>query len=205
MKAEVIYGDGLKAAVAHFVQIARGRHLEDVGAEQRGSARERALLASRLLAPSGRYLTHILTMKTRPEKVDVESYESFAKSTLLWSNDFSFYQAKLELHHPEKPSAEAALQYLKQTASKASFRPFANKRTNVVHLSLDAASFLLQEDRYNDGAFIMDFLRKNYTAELGITEATAGGTVRKHDDRLPPVFDELSNLELLASLDPQRA
>lgn len=200
VKAESTHGDGVRAAVGHFLHIAGRERLEKMEAQQGSMMREHARLASKFLGPTGRYLTHVLTENPRAAKLDVEFFERFTKSTLMWSSE-SLYQAKLQLHHPGKPSAEAALRYLKHISTKVSFTPSARKRKDIVHLFLDSASLLLQQDRYDDGALVMEFIRRNYAADLGIAQAQAGEMATQGPERIPLAFDELSNLQLLASLD----
>ncbi|KAI9877702.1 MAG: hypothetical protein M1830_003044 [Pleopsidium flavum] len=198
--AETNHGDGVRAAVGHFLKIAGSKGLETVSPQQESTVKKDAPLAV-TVRPAGAYLAYVLTKSGRSSTLDSETYERFTRSTSMWSCESLYYQAKLQLHHPETPSADTALHYLKHISN---LRPSTSSTIwpkDNVFLFLDSARLLLQQERYDDGALVMDFLRKNYAAELGIAQAGLVETATKDTERIGCAFDELSNLQLLGSLD----
>lgn len=203
VKGELTLGNGLRAAVDHFLRVINNEIVAGVKEPQSMEEDEDSHLFFSLLAPTGKYLVYMLTQEGGAGQLDPDSLERFTRNIKIWARDVEFYRAAIHLHHPVKPSAVAALAYLKQKARKRSQMESPKKRRAIVHLSLDCASLLLQQDRYSEATWVMDFTRRGYAAELGIVKGSQTDEVVVKDvfDRIPSAYDEVSNLELLASLD----
>ncbi|MCJ1361143.1 Saccharopine dehydrogenase [Acarospora aff. strigata] len=200
VRAENSYcGHGVKAAVDQFVRIAERTYtLETEGHDRSMTKVPRQV--SMFLGPARKYLHQVITAASTTERLDTATFERFSQvENLRPSNDC--YKARLQLYHPQKPSAEAALKYLKDLANRTDYEPTPKLRTAIVHLSLESASLLLRQDLYPDASWVMDFVRRYYAADLGITHVQDGKTTAQSSHRKPSRYNEVSNLELLAGLD----
>lgn len=203
VKAELTLGTGMKGAVELFLRFVNDEHLARTKEHQSSNMKGHSHLSFGVLTPTGKYLLHCLTHKSGAEHVDPDTLERFTQNIQRWAEDVEFYTAKMLLHHPIKPSAAAALAYLKFRATRdmQALRP--TKRQAVVHLSVDCATLLLQQDLCSDATWVMDFMRKEFAKELGLMQGCQTGDVAgdRDRDRLPAQYDEISNLKLLAGLD----
>ena len=204
VKAELRLRNDTGAAVGHFLRLPKDQHLTEIEVAQSGDVKELPQILSSILAPTGRFLVFYLALNGGAEQLDLESLAHFIRNIAMWSKDADLYRARMHLHHPVTPSATAALAYLKKAASSRGQTNNPNKRRLIVHLSLDSATFLLQQELYSDATWVMDFLRKYYANELGILQGcqTSFESVKNGSDRIPlRSYDEISNLQLLARLD----
>lgn len=193
VKSELTLGNGMRAAVDYFVRVTEDQNRK---VKERQSERPDVdwRLLSSLLGPTGKYLVQKLTQEGGARQLDPKDLDRFTQNLQIWVRDVEFCTAKLDLHHPVKPSAAAALAYLKHIAKQRIDVESSKKRRAIVHLSLDCASVLLQQDLCSDATWVMEFIRRTYGRELGSLRGC-------QTDRTPSVYDEISNLELLASLE----
>lgn len=203
VKGELNLGNGLKAAVDNFLRVVNNETVAGFKELQSTGKEEHSHLSYLLLGPTGNYLVYKLTREGGAGQLDPDSIECFTRNIKMWAPDEEFFRAAIHLHHPVKSSAVAALAYLKRKARMRTQMESPKKRRAIVHLSLDCASLLLQQDRYSEATWVMDFTRRGYAAELGIVKGSQTDEVVVKDvlDRIPSAYDEISNLELLASLD----
>ncbi len=203
VKGELTLGNGMQAAVDHFLRVIDDVYAAGVKEFRSSNAAEEFHLYSSLLGPTGKYLVYMLTLRGGIGQLNPDLLERFTRSMNRWVRDADFYRARMHLQQPVNPSAAEALAYLKQVARKRSQIESAKKRRAIVHLSLGSASLLLQQDLYREATWVMDFLRRGYATELGIVKGcqTDDAAITGFVDRIPSAYDEISNLELLASLD----
>ena len=95
------------------------------------------------------------------------AFDSFFSLIPVLSKDPEYQLAHLSLLHPSEPSADLALAFLRALNPDASLRHV--KDHSYIKLGLDAAKALLENGRYGDAEWIMEFLRGNYSRQLGIT------------------------------------
>ncbi len=151
------------------------------------------------LGPPGLFLIResIMSNSARPSPSEA-SFESFLSLIPVVTKRPDRYFAHLSLLHPTKPSPDLALEYIQGLDAKASregiswtksFAVTESEKHNI-QLGLDTANFLLENHRYTEADQVMDFLRSNYPAQLGIKERR----------QLEQARAEASSLELLEGL-----
>lgn len=203
VKSELTLGNGMRVAVDHFLRVIDDVHAAGAKEPRSSNAAADFHLLSSLLTPTGLHLVYTLKVNGGVRQLDSDRLERFTQSINTWARDVEFYKAKMDLHQPVNPSAAAALAYLKHTAKKRSQVESTEKRRAIVHLSLDSASLLLQQNLYSEATWVMNFLRRGYATELGIVKGCQSDDVAGKGDFgwIPSAYDEVSNLELLARLD----
>ena len=123
-------------------------------------------------------------------------YEDFCRKVQANSDclDYSFSRYRLALHHPSKPDATQALTYLKDIAPRLEPEDF---HKGFLWLAFDTARVLLRQDKVDDARWVMDFLQKYSSKEIGVELQT---TYNKTERRVLQVKSEESNLALLDGL-----
>lgn len=203
VKAERALGIGMTGAVELFLRFVNDEHVARTTEHESSNMKDQSHLSCGVLTPTGKYLLYNLTYKSGVDYVDPDTLERFFQNIKKWAVDAEFYRAKMLLYHPVKPSAAAALAYLKfrETRDLHAMRP--TKRQAIVHLSVNCATLLLQQDLCSDATWVMEFMRKEFAKELGLMQGCQTGEVAgdRDRDRIPAQYDEISNLKLLAGLD----
>ena len=144
-----------------------------------------------LLSGPGWFLIHetIQLHSERPPPTPSAFDSFFSLIPVLSKEPGPAYQlAYLSLLHPSRPSPEPSLAFLRQLNPGFSLTHVRDH--GYVQLGLDTAKFLLENGRYGEAEWVMEFLRENYYKELGI--ATKG--------QLEQAKAEAASLELLEGL-----
>ncbi|KIN01842.1 hypothetical protein OIDMADRAFT_103113 [Oidiodendron maius Zn] len=151
-----------------------------------------------IIGPPGRYLSHETTMSRfhRPP-ASGSAFDSFiALVPVITAINANYHFAHLKLLHPDHPSADSALTYLKmldawQTVhASPRYKSGTTMENRVIQLSLDAAKYLLERERLHDAQWVMQYLRTYYPKQLGVA--------RK--EQLKQAKAEAASLQLLEGL-----
>lgn len=146
-----------------------------------------------VLGPPGRYLIRksLLHHSARPSPSEA-SFESFLSLIPVITKLSERYLAHLSLLHPTKPSSDLALAYIQNIQASPTVPRYLSSdlEHQTIQLGLDAAKVLLEQHRYLEADDVMDFLRVNYSNQLGIRERR----------ELEQAKAEASSLEILAGL-----
>jgi hypothetical protein len=150
-----------------------------------------------LLGPPGWFLSHETTMShARHLPASESAFDSFIALVPVISKDVDYHLAHLSVLHPSQPSADSALAFLKKlgTPKAADATPrsksFIAYGRGVIQLSLDAAKFLLENERFDDAQWVMEYLRTHYPRRLGLAQR----------EQLEDAKAEASSLQLLEGL-----
>lgn len=153
----------------------------------------------KVLGPPGWFLIResVMSNSTRPQPSEA-GFESFLSLVPVVTKRPDRYFAHLSLLHPTKPSPDLALDYIRSIDAKKSREEISRTKSfaatesdkHNIQLGLDTANFLLEHHRYSEADQVMNFLRTNYPAQLGIKERR----------QLEQARAEASSLELLEGL-----
>jgi hypothetical protein len=151
-----------------------------------------------ILGPPGRYLSHETAMsRFHHPPATGSAFDSFlALVPVISAIHADYHFAHLKLLHPDQPSADSALAYLKkldawQTAhASPRYKSGSAMENRVIQLSLDAAKYLLERERLHDAQWVMQYLRTYYPKQLGVA--------RK--EQLKQAKAEAASLQLLEGL-----
>lgn len=155
------------------------------------------------LGPAGQYLVQAIMSKSTAA-VDHSLYNVFRRSVRLWapSKWAQAVDSMLCLHHPDKPSARPALQFIQNPTGAATYAAAKPaQRRYIVHISLALARQLLEEERYEDAHSVMAFA-KQYFSDLVLdlpTQQKQTVNPQSSNTRKPTSHEE-TNLELLNRL-----
>ncbi|RDL42228.1 uncharacterized protein BP5553_02207 [Venustampulla echinocandica] len=125
-----------------------------------------------------------------------ERFESFLSLVTIVQGDRSFRFASAHLHllHPSRPSAELALRTLRRWPRMVlQSNPIIKAplvRRQAIGLGLNTTKFLLDNDRYSEADWVMQFLRSNFSEDLGEHQHQA----------LNDQVAEASSLEMLSTI-----
>ncbi|KAF4630142.1 hypothetical protein G7Y89_g8004 [Cudoniella acicularis] len=101
--------------------------------------------------------------------------------------------ARLHLRHPTQPTVEPALQVLLNNPLKGQPIDSAKKiwfENRIINLGLDATKYLLEHERFSEADKVMEFLRSNFSKQLGEVEKKT----------LDDVSAEATSLEMLGDI-----
>lgn len=144
-----------------------------------------------LLGPSGRYLAYATCNPHRylsyNQPPSESAFESFLSLIPVVTRNIQYQFAHLNVLHPTRPNADLALSYLREQDSKEA--KFIKRSSELeMSLALNTAKLLLENHRYDDADWVMNYLQRHYWRELGIK------------DTIEKAKAEASNLQLLDTL-----
>lgn len=121
-----------------------------------------------LLHPPLRFLlSRTITPVFHQPPASESAFDSFvALVPRLSSRHIGYHLAYLSLLHPTRPSADLALSFVKSLDCSYN-RSFSPSHGSTIQISLDAAKFLLEQERLEDAMWIMQYLRTTYPDRLG--------------------------------------
>ncbi|KAH0371916.1 hypothetical protein KCU65_g1455, partial [Aureobasidium melanogenum] len=105
---------------------------------------------------------------------DVALYDKFIDAVPRWTKkhpDRAIYRiANLTLHHPTTPSADPALDFIRELRPLAS-HPFLNpntasQRTTVFAFFFDTVKVLQEQERFDDALWVMEFMQQKFPEEF---------------------------------------
>jgi hypothetical protein len=106
------------------------------------------------------------------------NFESFLSLIPGLSKHTDYQFAHLNVLHPTKPSAELALDFLREldvtSPSESTQKLVTEEKITHCHyqlkLSLDTAKLLLETNRFLEAEWVMDFARTRFPKQLGVKE-----------------------------------
>ncbi|CAD0108301.1 unnamed protein product [Aureobasidium uvarum] len=119
---------------------------------------------------AGVYLTQALVKLGLCSNSDVALYDKFIDSIPRWTKnhpDRATYRiANLTLHHPATPSADPALDFIRELRPLAS-HPFLNpstasQRSTVFAFFFDTVTLLQKQQRFDDALWVMEFMQQRF-------------------------------------------
>jgi hypothetical protein len=123
------------------------------------------------LGPTGRYLSYATGVSRADRPPPAESaFDSFLSLIPVITSNTEYHFAHLNLHHPNHPTANLALSYLQSREHPPELStpaPELVKRSRIIELGLTTARFLLEERRYDDADWVMNYLQAHYSDQLG--------------------------------------
>ena len=160
MAAEISYGGGIESALTYYSQ----------AFELLASTKESVLSneADTALRFAGFYLSRwIVEHGHSPEvkAIPVNIFDVFSRIALRWSLRPHFWAASIQLYHPTQPTAQAALEYLKEQSSR-NHRLWKKPRLEgIIGLCLEAAQLSLVQEKYNDANWLMNYAKQLLSEE----------------------------------------
>lgn len=155
-----------------------------------------------VLAKAGRYLCNEIVdpLASHPTP-SPELFDFFLSIVPTFYSQRNTYLPRLLLHHPTKPDASLALDYLRgvETTISASIEPKAEQATlnadshhdsQIIDLGLHTARYLFEHDQFDKAHWVMNFLQERYAKQLGISQKK----------QFKQAQAEASSLELLNNL-----
>ncbi|KAH9877194.1 hypothetical protein IAQ61_002557 [Plenodomus lingam] len=173
--------------IATFIQACRFLENVDIGA------------SSALLNSAGGRLVQLITSNTT-ESLNPDLYQQLLRSTHRWigASFNPVVEAMLWLHHPTEPTALPGLGYVKEPAiTKMVSNLSRPRRQFVVRLCLGIARLSIQDERYADAQFAMQFT-KDYFPEIVLAEVQA--SKQREETSAQRERREQANLEMLDGL-----
>ncbi|KAI5255731.1 hypothetical protein E4T42_01790 [Aureobasidium subglaciale] len=150
----------------------------DESLESALSAFFRALEASHSshasISHAGVYLTQALPKLNYSSESDVLLYNRFVEAIPRWNKkhpDRAIYRiANLALHHPTTPSADPALDFIRELRPLAS-HPFlspstASQRSTVFAFFFGTVKLLQKQSRFDDVLWVMEFMQQKFPGEF---------------------------------------
>ncbi|KAG9762764.1 hypothetical protein KCU73_g1763, partial [Aureobasidium melanogenum] len=123
---------------------------------------------------AGVQLTGALVKFGRFSDSDVALYDKFIDAVPRWTKkhpDRAIYRiANLTLHHPTTPSADPALDFIRELKPLAS-HPFLNpttasQRSTVFAFFFDTVKLLQKQERFDDALWVMEFMQQKFPKEF---------------------------------------
>ncbi|KAI4722897.1 hypothetical protein E4T48_00945 [Aureobasidium sp. EXF-10727] len=123
---------------------------------------------------AGVHLTQTLVKQNLFSQSDVALYDKFIDSVPRWTKnhpDRAIYRiANLTIHHPTTPSADPALDFIRELRPLAS-HPFLNpstasQRSTVFAFFFDTVALLQKQERYDDALWVMEFMQQRFPDEF---------------------------------------
>lgn len=133
------------------------------------------------ISQAGAYLTQALVKLNLSASADVKLYDQFVESVPRWNKkhlDRAIYKiANLKLHHPTAPSADDALNFIRDLRPLAS-HPFlqpttSSQRSTVFAFFFDTVKLLQKQGRYDDAIWVMDFMQQKFPDDFVANNRTA--------------------------------
>lgn len=155
-----------------------------------------ALQMRQLLGPPGWFLSHETIMSHSDHLPASElAFDSFLALIPVMSREVEYHFAHLQLLHPSRPSASLALEFLRKLDTPRDGVTPLNRASStyehsIIQLSLDTAKFLLENERFDDAQWVMEYLRTHYPRRLGLAQR----------EQLEQAKAEASSLQLLEGL-----
>ncbi|KAG8526021.1 uncharacterized protein KY384_000783 [Bacidia gigantensis] len=189
--SESRFGGGFQSALLIFYEYVR-KFASCIEKERENRSR---LLYT--LRPAGRYLVNTIASLVREGKLSADDYDKFVGFAKLWTCRVSYERAWLELHHPSRPSPDAALKYLQDMNITQSSALARTGRRNNVKIGIQTAELLLSQGRQQDAALVMEILKQHFPDAIGYR-----GSVQKIEKSEPEGAEtrDLFDLRLLESL-----
>ncbi|KAH0541409.1 hypothetical protein FGG08_004099 [Glutinoglossum americanum] len=126
--------------------------------------------------------------------------DAFLRIIPKFSRNHELHQAWFRMYHPTNPSTEPALKLLRSAARVGGkiYEGVKHERVKAIWIEfgLDTAGFLLKEEKWEDGAEVLNILQNSFPEGLALEHA-AGVAAPRADVET----DEQTNLRLLDGLD----
>jgi hypothetical protein len=150
-----------------------------------------------VLRAAGAHLVNRI-IATPNHAIELQTYQSFLLSSRQWLGNWSqAVESMLWLHHPTKPNASPALDYIRDPSGAiAHIHASSSRRQFLVQLCLGVARQKLEEKQYSEAQLAMQFTKDNF-ADLVLSKAHVDAS-RKPPQTTPRKQRE--NLELLDQL-----
>jgi len=116
-----------------------------------------------VLRPAGAHLVNRI-VATPDHGLDLQLYQTFLLSSQQWLGNWSqAVESMLWLHHPTKPNASPALNYVRDPSGAIVHVHAAQSRRNfLVQLCLGAARQLIKEEKYVEAQVAMQFTKDHF-------------------------------------------
>ena len=156
---------GIKSALTSFIRMV----------DSCESPTFRTVKASRILRPAGLYLSRTLPNFIKAASSDGAFgtlFDHLIRSCSIWERSRSraiYRSALLNAHHPINPSAAYTLellQFLKRNPDDALIAQDSKHRPSLLRLLFDSIDILQAHKSYDDAAWVMEFMRIQFSGDL---------------------------------------
>jgi hypothetical protein len=201
VEAELNYGGGIDSAIETLRRaVDRVEAILGLEAPCPGLPKTETGAIRAFLAPAGKVLYgHCMRLLSTGD-LSPKALDTFLTVIPKFSPIHELYQAWLQMHHPTDPSTRPAVKLLR-SASRASDvlhggDRIAKHKKIWIKFGLDAARFLLKEEQWENGAWVLRVLQTSFPEELGFHAKSPHAV-----ERAGAEVDEQTNLRLLEWLD----
>lgn len=148
---EILLGQGLNSAIDLFSQ----------------TAQKISLLAGNLTVQD--MINYFIGKVAKCSTIEGHSIDTLIQIIDTWDSDPQYRRFQVELHRPQGPDVVSALTLLRQYPVERILEDCAQRREDLIHLSLRLADLLLQDGSDNamaSATWVMNFLQAHFAAEV---------------------------------------
>ncbi|KAG9242615.1 hypothetical protein BJ878DRAFT_160117 [Calycina marina] len=158
IKAQAAQPNGLEIAIRSIHALSKHSLFKDMALNRK----------QRYLGAAGCYLSMEISNPDRIQPISESVFDILVSMAPQFTRMPKYHIAQLMLFHPARPNAELALMFLRKHDRSGALQNMSPEATekhdrDVVRLGLGTANFLLETERLNDAAWVMDILQTNFS------------------------------------------
>lgn len=153
--AEISYGRGIESGLAYYTlacELLSPSNESMLLIEKESPLRSTGFNLARWIVENG----HSPEVKAIP----VDLFDEFSRVAHRWSRRPHFWAASIQLYHPTQPTAQPALEYVKQQSSSNHQLWKAPRREGILGLCLEAAQLSLVQEKYGDATWLTKYAKE---------------------------------------------
>jgi hypothetical protein len=185
LRAETEYGTGVSGAIDIYLEATDHSSMFRTSSDTTTRSP---------LSAGGLFLSRIIVQSKRKNFLPqflVEQFEAFSTQMEKWCQTSTSWKAALRLCHPNGPDPSLALQYIRSLEPLPLKKGSEQFRKHQLALCLDTAQVLLNQDRYSDANFVLDFVKESFLKD----------EVEQHAKKQRSSAQDVVNAAMLEKLD----